>query len=71
MIEDFAALADRAKYRPLGDPGSIEPRPERSDRAAPATADNGNGRADSLLIGLATADRDPQSILGFLKVGDI
>ncbi len=33
--------------------------------------DNGNCRADTLLIGLATADRDSQSILGFLKVGDI
>src|SRR5258708_16559715 len=70
-VEDLAAVADRAKQRRLSDPDSIEPRPERLDRAARSTTDDGNRRADALLIGLAAADHDPQSVLGFLKVGDI
>src|SRR5258708_25132488 len=71
MIADLAALTDRAENRPLGYPSRVKPRPERLHRTTRAAADDGDGDALPLLIGLAPANRHPQAILGFLKVSNI
>jgi hypothetical protein len=71
LVADLAAFPDRTENRPLGDPGCVQPCPQRFDRTAGAAPNDRDRDALSFLVRFAPADRDPEAVLGFLKVGDV
>jgi hypothetical protein len=70
-LTNLAALADRPEQRSSGDAGCLLPCPQCPDRAGDRAADDADGRALPLLVGLTTADGDPQPRLALLEILDI
>ena len=60
------ALGDRPEDGPIGDSGGLKPRLQGRHRAGDHAARNGNDVTVPLLVGLAAADGDAQSIGRFL-----
>ncbi len=73
MRREFAGERERAKDRPFGDRGGIEPRPHRPHRAQPLVCDVGDTNLAALagLVGLRAAQRDDQAPAIEAQVGHV